>query len=140
MEFRVWDKITKTMYYPNTGVADHLYMSLEGSICSEDDELQDDGTHMRYIGYRMKPLLSTRVRDMNCKYIYDGDVLKVNEMHVDEGIYVVSFKEFQWVLKKEKYFSKKFSNRDLKMFTHYSNVIGNIYEQPEYLEMVEKEC
>jgi len=127
------------MYYPFTGDADELYLSLEGRICSEEEELESDGTHMAYRGYRMIPLVSIGTKDSIGKYVYDGDVIRISDNHSEAGEYVVRYENFQWVLREDKYLALQLYIKNKNFLSNYGLVVGNIYENPGYLKILERE-
>lgn len=133
IKYRVWDKITEKMYYPSTGVANDLYMSLEGSICSEDEEIQEDGSRLAYRGYRMTPLLYTGLKDKNGKEIYKGDIIEVKHPFKDR--YYKGEIIFEWGAFKAKdfYFAHFDNTTDFTEGIEYVEIIGNIYENSELL-------
>jgi hypothetical protein len=135
-KFRVWDKITEKMYYPFTGVADDLYLSLEGRVCSEEEDEQQDGTRMAYRGYRMTPLFWTGLTDKNGKNIYNGDL--ISSVKYETDIPVGQLWEVYYDEERLTYYRR---NNDgvkdplwelgLLQLPKYI-VVGNVYEMPEW--------
>lgn len=142
-KFRVWDKVSNQMIYPFTGIGDDLYLSLECRVCSEDEEKQEDGSRLVYRGYRMIPLLFTRLKDKNGKEIYEGDIV------VDEG---KVHGEVYWNDEQGGFYVKLHVPKVQENMKHWMNlhygvldtplahtlknfyVVGNIHENSELLE------
>lgn len=76
----------------------------------------------------------TGIKDKNKKEIYEGDIVKYT-FYNKTSIYKVKYnqKTSSWQL------SNKYENVDIQFaFKSRLEVIGNIYENPELLEKVEK--
>jgi len=124
IKFRVWDKHTnsyihkdkETHYLPTVNV-DEKTSKL--SLIARD-ELYDIQ-------------LFTGLKDKNGKEIYEGDILNsLYKFDGCEGVYEVFFVDGRFRPKRHGEHQQKFveiTNRDLE----HCEIIGNIYENPEFL-------
>lgn len=120
-KFRAWDKETKTM----NGMAE-IYRNRNQEI-----ELHPRDENIIL-------MQSTGLKDKNGKEIFEGDVLCDEGIEQeDEFVYVsVSSKEGMWIC-------TQITNEDcgyggaLNEFVSDYSIIGNIYENPEFLEVEE---
>lgn len=112
-KFRMWDKTTSIMWsWDDIGRKE-----IEGEL-SVHSLL--DGQYANLI-----PMQYVELQDKNGKEIYEGDKYKI-----DDQIYIVVFDDgafwSEWIPNK--------SRALLYGHTHVSEVIGNIYENPELLK------
>ena len=125
---RVWDEIDKKMYYAGKC---KLSIDLFGYIY--DDESTEPTTSMNH---RMKLLRGTGLKDKNGVEIYEGDILSLSRCNPKE--YKVGFIEGAFCLcfingiwKNHYALDMNYIQRSLKK---KSEVIGNIYENPELVD------
>ncbi len=114
IKFRAWDK------------ANNRFYNLVETRVPELNHGDDDGViYMQYTG----------LKDKNGKEIYEGDILRT-----DKGINAVVYWSNSgacFMVKYHNIWSTKigwYIYKNLRMFAPKSEVIGNIYENPELLE------
>jgi len=84
MEFRVWDKIEKTMFYPEEA---KYCISMIGSVCDDrTDDDDDDNGKLEYVGYRAAAMFYTGIKDKTGIRIYEEDILRSGSF-----LYIVVF-------------------------------------------------
>ena len=122
-KFRAWDKETKTM----NGMAEiYRNRNQEIELHSRDESII--------------LMQSTGLKDKNGKEIFEGDIITNGEAVVDVknhptlGFYTV-------VNGVERFFGSNTSikdfEKDVEEFSSVTEIIGNIYENPELLEVTE---
>ena len=122
-KFRAWDKETKTM----NGMAEiYRNRNQEIELHSRDESII--------------LMQSTGLKDKNGKEIFEGDIITNGEAVVDVknhptlGFYTV-------VNGVERFFGSNTSikdfEKDVEVFSSVTEIIGNIYENPELLEVTE---
>lgn len=122
-KFRAWDKETKTM----NGMAEiYRNRNQEIELHPRDDEII--------------LMQSTGLHDKNGKEIFEGDIIRYNidvvdiKRHPTLGFYTV-------LDGREGFFGDGMSiddfEEDAKEFSKTAEIIGNIYENPELLEVTE---
>lgn len=122
-KFRAWDKETKTM----NGMAE-IYRNRNQEI------------ELRPRDENIILMLSTGLKDKNGKEIFEGDIIRYNidvvdiKRHPTLGFYTV-------LDGREGFFGDGMSiddfEEDAKEFSKTAEIIGNIYENPELLEVTE---
>lgn len=122
-KYRAWDKETKTM----NGMAE-IYRNRNQEI------------ELRPRDENIILMLSIGLKDKNGKEIFEGDIIRYNidvvdiKRHPTLGFYTV-------LDGKEGFFGDGMSiddfEEDAKEFSKTAEIIGNIYENPELLEVVE---
>ena len=108
IKFRVWDKLLKRMF---------------------SWEWVHDNFFSRIFDYpNMIPMQYTGLHDKNGKEIYEGDILQIRffEYDPDEVVFIDACFELYG---KDGHYAC-----DLKQVYSVSEVVGNIYENPELLE------
>ena len=118
IKFRAWDKKKNDWFDDDSG---ELYIELDGNInFGWSGEIMDDYTD------RIILMQYTGMKDVKGVEIYEGDILQSEHYFK----YKVVFKGDCWRCEslKNSGFKNRFIGRDLK-------VIGNIYENPELLEV-----
>jgi len=141
IKFRVFDNHTKTMHVCGEDSHDSIvffdnqacYYNLqngEGSL--KDDEGDSTYELMQYTG----------LKDKNGTEIYEGDIT-TSELHEEEGLAFEVYYDNEKGMFKQRPFmfkdnGKKLGNKDLTLqmdLVENKEVIGNIYENPELLEV-----
>ena len=147
-KFRMWNRISSQLH-----LVDGLYFD------DKEAEYVDDDNVLRFIGFKNIELMqSTGLKDKNGKEIFEGDVVKFNdewneychEGYVDGSVEGVNYVE---VVKGEACFEfGKTRYPESSLFIHMEDehlsfaelvndkdfefeIIGNIYENPELLEV-----
>lgn len=120
-KYRMWNRITSKLHR-----VDGLYFD------NKEVQYIDEVGILRFIKFENTILMqSTGLRDKNGKEIFDGDILFG---HAGEDFWeVVEFDEAdgKWVRKDLCYYSKL----DLSENNEFMEIVGNIYENPEFLEV-----
>lgn len=119
-KFRAWDKIDKELY-----LVDEINFNR-----GEFESIGDGITFLRGAD-EVELMQSTGLRDKNGKEIFEGDILFG---HAGEDFWeVVEFdtEEGKWIRRDIWYNSKL----DLSENNEFMEIIGNIYENPELLEV-----
>ncbi len=116
IKFRIWDKVNRRW-------AKHICLTQEGKVTADYTE-----------DYEV--LFSTRLRDKTGRDIYEGDIIdgvngSINRTPMPYRPSVVAYKDGAYNIPIWGTFGK--SN-----YTHYIEVIGNIYENPELLKKEEQ--
>ena len=125
IKFRAWLKKEKKMVKVKTlhlGTRKIIYGYSENSQCYGNKSCSfDDVRLMQYIG----------LKDKNGKEIFEGDIVKTNIdltgiVRFDIGYY------FEWITNN----LVSMWNKDMKVWVEWGlEIIGNIYENPELLEV-----
>ncbi len=125
IKFRAWDKSEKIMYSSN---CINLLIYFNG-------QLQSSNEYGKLLGTintpKMKIMQYTGLKDKNGKEIYEADIIKNTQGYLEEVAFVNG--SFQTA-------SIKYPNANLHLldtYSEYIEVIGNIYENPELLEVTE---
>jgi uncharacterized phage protein (TIGR01671 family) len=138
IKFRAWDKHSKYMYSPE---------EIE-SIGNHDDEyerlinLTNNGQFHHLGGHYARPLDTvelmqfTGFKDKNSKEIYEGDIIQ--DINKEDVSYIVVWNpnDGMWSLVtniKQKPSTIKWDN-DLCLWNGDSEVIGNVFENPELIK------
>lgn len=132
-KFRAWYKEWKEM-----GRVGEIIFDLDGSV----SVVLFKGNYLDVSGPREKIVLmqSTGLHDKNGKEIFEGDIIKNGEAVVDVknhptlGFYTTPNGV-------ERFFGDNTSirdfNNDVEDFSDVTEIIGNVYENPELLEVTE---
>lgn len=132
-KFRAWYKEWKEM-----GRVGEIRFDLDGSV----SVVLFKGNYLDVSGPREKIVLmqSTGLHDKNGKEIFEGDIIKNGEAVVDVknhptlGFYTTPNGV-------ERFFGDNTSirdfNNDVEDFSDVTEIIGNVYENPELLEVTE---
>lgn len=129
-KFRAWDKVFKEMVQVNALVLDEQVVKVtykNGNVAKEDMK-------------EYELMQSTGLKDKNGKEIFEGDI-------ITNGIDVVDVRNhetlgfYTLVNGREVFFGHGMSieefEEDIEGFTEIVEIIGNIYENPELLEVEE---
>ena len=121
IKFRAWDKKKKVMFYSYDN-----YLKVEGNLWSlweknEENKLKLLTNHIT--GFLME---FVGLKDKNGKEIFEGDILKSEFKHSEEELILM-----EWIGGK----NKDFQGFDICQVFQKYKVIGNIYENPELLEV-----
>lgn len=113
IKFRAWDFDTKVMIPIST-------FDFEEDLCGKDTENFADGFYGR------KLMQFTGLKDKNGKEIYEGDILN----HYDYGHFQIAYEDFNG-----KFISVGEVGYGDVGIAKYSEIIGNIYENPELVKL-----
>jgi uncharacterized phage protein (TIGR01671 family) len=130
IKFRVWCK------NKNEWEQDLIMLTPNGGICQ-----LKNGVHIPCKPDTHIIQQSTGLKDKNGKEIYEGDIIRIYEHIFSPYNFIVEFSKanhcwwFSGVEEDEFGMSKKsFSFSDLNGFNFDSEIIGNIYKNPELLK------
>lgn len=141
INFRLWDKRHKKMIYNiqsiNFDTEDYLPFSVLLPSASRESRLvndtwiEEDGTYVDNKNKEAELMQYTGLKDKNGNGIYEGDIIKFK--HDD---YTVPFTQYI------KFVGGTYQTDDYHFYlheiSHYVEIIGNIYENPELLETMTK--
>jgi uncharacterized phage protein (TIGR01671 family) len=121
IKFRGWDAEEEKIYYFDLLTCMTYNEMAQDELCSYEAK----NNLMQYTG----------LKDMNEKEIYEGDILKVENMSSERGIWKVYFDSGTFVCERTR--DQNVEELidivlDCEAVKH-CEVIGNIYEQPEFL-------
>ena len=121
IKFRAWDKKNKKMV-----------MSEDWLMVSGDGEVYAWELGKRYREKNYIPLQFTGLLDKNGKEIFDSDILVVRELHDGHDEYWNQPKgpAIPFIIE----WDEKYCSFNVPYDSHYFEVIGNIYENPELLK------
>lgn len=133
--FRFWDKKNNLMIYPSEQLSDKEYTKLEKIYLKDEWYITPEITltdSLNYFDNRPFEIMQcTGLKDKNGKLIFEKDIIKCS-YHSEFVIGVVEWDsgELQFALKIEDAF---YSIRQKIKFDKIE-ILGNIYENPEFLE------
>lgn len=139
MKFRVWDNITKRMWYPKFALFESgcVYSKKEDYELLDDamngsSTLDEDDIVMQYTG----------LKDKNGKEIYENDILKDCYGRIMKVIFSKVKAKYQFQLLRvegENFWANNFMFSDMEDWFWeediFVEIIGNIYDNPELLEV-----
>lgn len=129
IKFRAWDKVNKIMQYSGIIWGDYDFPAL--SELNYGDNIYNLSNLMQYTG----------LKDKNGKEIYEGDIIPIVIEDLGRSIKtvngVVKFKQGQWNIEYFHPFQKEMyiCNLYRLLERREKEVLGNIYENPELLDI-----
>ena len=133
-KFRAWLKEENKMIEPSD------ILSISFKLCEMTPNYLHGFEKEKYDFYDLELMKSTGLKDKNGKEIFEGDIITNGEEVVDVknhptlGFYTV-------VNGVERFFGSNTSikdfEKDVEEFSSVTEIIGNIYENPELLEVEE---
>jgi uncharacterized phage protein (TIGR01671 family) len=136
-KFRAWDEQNKIMHYD----FQFIKSGNEGNdwiIFTSDKQFLSDSHHPfqnPYFQQQFKIMEWTGTKDKNDKYIYEGDVISIDEHW--SGDYRIPKRNYIVELHSPEYSCKAIGVNEweeLDWNNKYIEVVGNIFENPELLE------
>ena len=126
-KFRAWLKEENKMIEPSD------ILSISFKLCEMTPNYLHGFEKEKYDFYDLELMQSTGLKDKNGKEIFEGDILFG---HAGEDFWeIVEFdiEEGKWIRRDIWYNSKL----DLSEYNENMEIVGNIYENPELLEVTE---
>lgn len=148
IKFRAWDKEHKTMKIPNeidflVVKAQSINWKMQG--CMSDLWLNNESES--YCPIEVELMQFTGLKDRNGKEIYEGDIVKTTSELMTNygqdrtGKYKTEYFSIEYDTENAKWKERRLADNWLAplgisqdIISKYSEVIGNIYENPELLE------
>ncbi len=130
INFRVWDKISKTMHYPGDGSS--YCVTATGAVCLD---FTDDGGILENQSHRAIAMLFAGMKDKNGVKAYEQDIVKAkltskSSGYLGEFVGVIEFQEFELCLSMN---DESFPSASWLLVDGFE-IIGNTHENPELLE------
>ena len=132
-KFRIWDKERKNMFCPKDKENDFIEIDCDGELHGYD-------TCLWVGGVNSIPMQCTGLKDKNGTLIYEGDIIET--LHLDpvrRGNIEWSDKYLQWFIDFSRVYGKAEYNYYCEELCGFNSkdieVIGNVYENPELLEV-----
>ena len=132
-KFRAWDSVKKKF-------VEHFFITDNSLICNMEKPTSGYNSPIPVEKSELILMQSTGLHDKNGKEIFEGDIIKNGEAVVDVknhptlGFYTTPNGV-------ERFFGDNTSirdfNNDVEDFSDVTEIIGNIYENPELLEVTE---
>ncbi|MDR0666297.1 MAG: YopX family protein [Campylobacteraceae bacterium] len=127
IKFRAWDIMKNEMFRVDAIIFNDKTLKDDAHILDEKNDIHYFGDIwlMQYVG----------LKDKNGKEIYDGDILNVANRSIN-CVFLFNIKkvEYSKVNFTLPYFCWDKECNHKSHWSHYCEVIGNIYENPELLE------
>lgn len=136
IKFRAWDKIQKEMLFSSTGEypdfrsdTQHIKIVHDGVLFADAPDMgYYGGGDWSYLDGEFEIMEYTGLKDKNGREIYEGDLLK-DDAGIGEVEWVQEHCAFMIFTREPSFYYHMESDGQLKV----SEVIGNIYENPELL-------
>ena len=137
IKFRAWDDDNFRMIYSDSG-SDCFDWRI-GMYGIEVYEI--DGLHTNEIE-KASYMQCTGLQDKNGVYIYDGDIVMLNDnswVYTVRGKWIIEYSHstYMWWLKRHHYPFEGKTFTDMNQFYNDCEVIGNIHENPELMEVTQ---
>jgi uncharacterized phage protein (TIGR01671 family) len=135
IKFRVWHPGEKEMFYDhlNGWGESRVFIDLQGKMYTESWPAEDGDEYSLDEDFQdLIPMQYTGLKDKNGREIYEGDILQTDKGTIgvaewlEMGKFALVFRDEEIGFKQPRLVLDSYSNR--------SNVVGNVYENPELLK------
>ena len=129
LKFRAWDSLYNKMIHQYVVGKWKLFITVDGDVGGYEDD--DNYDNCAVYGDRFIPMQFIGLADKNGKEIYDGDIITTQ----NDGVLLVNWNEkyASFCLDKEGWLYSHWFGESCN--PSECMVIGNIYENPELLEL-----
>ena len=124
--FRAWDSVKKKF-------VEHFFITDNGLICNMERPTSDYNLPIPIAKSELILMQSTGLKDKNGKEIFEGDIVKMSKDVYSEPTYYEVVRHYGGAYRLE---SKK---HGCELWLRHADceVVGNVYENPELLEVEE---
>lgn len=141
IKFRAWDTQEKEMitsgHLGAGSGAQLIVIEFQGGITLANAYGLMDGTNPTFnepVTDRLKLMQYTGLKDKNGKEIYEGDIIKGCNGSINGHPWHIGPREIKWLNNKAEFNVPLWGTLENQNSTHWFEVIGNIYENPELLK------
>ncbi len=129
VKFQAWDNVNRKMYGVGEQEDMHFYFDSSGIKAEWFFSSAGDSEILEHLIYRQY----TGLKDKNGKEIFQGDILHIDKRFNGSDIYgKVYWKDSGYALITSR--GSDTSTGYLEIVSPYTEIVGNIYENPELME------
>ena len=120
-KFRAWDSVRKKF-------VEHFFITDNGLICNMEKPTSGYNSPIPVEKSELILMQSTRLKDKNGQEIFEGDIVSIDTDEFD-SLFVKYETGIYWLMDNEE------CVEHLSDYYKYVSIIGNIYENPDLLEV-----